>query len=112
MNNEQRSIVRETQEAAMNRDTCFDQLHLIAWLGISHLLAAAVGALGMWRGPVSLTPGLQLAVVSAAGALFGLLLNGPVLRGVEYLSAALMQLAQGRQIAPSPAAALAISPTP
>ncbi len=110
MNNEQRSIIRETQEAAMNRDTRFGQLHLIAWLGISHLLAAAVGALGMWRGPVALTPGVQLAVVSAAGALFGLLLNGPVLRGVEYLSAALMQLAQGRPIAPSPAAPRRLQP--
>ena len=87
-----------------NRSTNrFGQFQLIAWLGVSHLVAASVGALGIWLAPGHLPAGLHFAAAILAGAALGLLLNGPIFRAVEHLTVALGQLAQGKLVAPLPA---------
>lgn len=86
--------------STMNRS---GQLQLIVWLGVSHLAAAAVGALGLWLAPGHLPLALRLAAALLAGAALGLLLNSPILRAAEHLTVALGQLAQGKPIAPPPA---------
>lgn len=91
----------------MNRS---GQLQLIVWLGASHLVAAAVGALGLWLAPGHLPFALRLAAAILAGAALGLLLNGPIFRAVEHLTVALGQLAQGKPIAPRPASPRRLQP--
>ncbi len=94
----------------MNTKLRFGQLHLVAWLGLSHLLATTVGVLGMWQPWTPLSPGVQAVAVMLAGAALGLLLNGPVLRAVESLTAALERLAQGKPIAPLPVSPRRLQP--
>lgn len=88
----------------------FGHYHLGAWLGVSHLLAAAISALGMLQTWQLLPPGLQIAVAILSGATIGLLLNGPIFRAVEYLAVALDRLAQGKPVAPPPAAPRRLQP--
>ncbi len=91
----------------MNRS---GQLQLIVWLGVSHLVAAAVGALGLWLAPGHLPFALRLAAALLAGAAFGLLLNGPLFRAAEHLTVALGQLARGKPSAPRPASPRRLQP--
>ncbi len=86
-----------------NRSTnWFGQFRLIAWLGVSHLVAASMGALAIWLAPGHLPLALRLAAAILAGAALGLLLNGPIFRAVEHLTVALGQLAQGKLVASLP----------
>lgn len=72
----------------MNTSSRSGQPQPIVWLGVSHLAAAAVGALGLWLAPGHLPFALRLAAAILAGAALGLLLNGPILRAVEHLTVA------------------------
>lgn len=88
------------QKSLRNTKNRFGQYRLGAWLGVSRLLAANVGALGLLQMWKPLSPGHQVAAIILAGAAIGLLLNGPVFRAVEYLTVALERLAQDKPIAP------------
>ena len=78
------------------------QLHLIAWLGLSHLLATGVAAGFVYLAPFGWPPAGQLLAGVLLGLTAGLLLSLPLRRAVEIAAAALAQLGRGQIIAPLP----------
>ena len=80
----------------------FSQLQLVAWLGLSYLLAAMAAAGVVYLAPFGWPPAGQLLAGVLLGLTAGLLLSLPLGRAVEIAAAALAQLSRGQVIAPLP----------
>jgi NarL family two-component system sensor histidine kinase LiaS len=78
------------------------QASLIAWLGASHILAAAGAAGAVLVAPAAWALPARLGAALVVGATLGLLLSQPLTGALQVTSAALAALARGQAIAPLP----------
>lgn len=78
------------------------QAILTAWLGASHLLAAAGAAGAVLLAPATWAPIARLGAALVVGATLGLLLSQPLTGALQVAAAALAALARGQAIAALP----------
>jgi signal transduction histidine kinase len=86
----------------MNATNRFSQFGLIAWLGLSYLVAAVVAAGMVYLAPLGWPLPRQLVAGILLGLAAGLLLSLPVRSAVETAGVALSKLSRGQTIAALP----------